>query len=45
MQMKGEWRFVAMEYGGLLTVEVGTVLMLQLFANNLDYTRCIPVCA
>ena len=42
MQTKDEWRFVVMEYGELLDLAAGTVLMLELFAGN-----CIlhtPVC-
>ena len=42
--MKGEWRFAAMECGGLYMVGIGTVLMQSLFAGNLDYIKPTRVC-
>ena len=43
MQMKEEWRYAAMECGGLFILPVGTVLMLELFVGNWDYIKHIPV--
>ena len=44
MQMKEEWRFVAMECGGLYTVDSGIVLTLLLLASNFLYIKPIQVC-
>ena len=41
---KEEWKFAAMEYGGLFGLVAGTVLMLKLFARNWDCTKHTPVC-
>ena len=45
MQMKEEWRFAATEYGGPSGMEGGTVMMLWLFADNLDSIRPTQVCS
>ena len=44
MQMKEEWKSVAMKCGEPSGMEDGTVMMLPLFADNLDSIRPIQVC-
>lgn len=44
MQTKEEWRYVATDYGGPSGMDIGTVLMLSLFVENLDYTSHTQVC-
>ena len=43
MQVKEEWRFVAVDYGGLSMMVVGTVTMPLLLVDNLDSIRLIQV--
>ena len=43
MQEKEEWRFVAVDYGGLSMMVVGTVTMPLLLVDNLDSIRPIQV--
>ena len=45
MQMKEEWRSAATEYGEPSGMEDGTVMMLLLLADNLDYISPTQVCS
>ena len=45
MQMKEEWRFAAMECGGLSGMQDGIVVMLLLPVGNLDCISHIQVCS
>ena len=42
--MKEEWSFAAMECGGLYMMGIGIVMVLLLFAGNLDYISPTQVC-